>query len=358
MARLRVFISSTFYDMKHIRSSLEQFIDTLGYEPILSEKGTIAFDPALPLDESCYREVRNCDIFVLIIGGRYGSAASVEGRPAPKDFFERYSSITRREYEAASERDTPIYILVDRAVYNEYETFKRNRDAKNIVYAHVDSVNVFLLIDQILSQRRNNPLHQFDRHSEIAAWLRDQWGGLFKEILASRSRQRELSTLADHVSGLSEISTTLKRYLEEVVSRVSERKMARALIDTEEKRLAETRRLMSFSQHPWIQLIVERDKLMDLESARLLFSKAKTIEEIAEAIQAANSKEYQAKKLIEFWSSKRGDSAVPVGYEQINKAREILGLSAIDFASVVPAKTQKPRKRTRKVQPVAEPDGG
>jgi hypothetical protein len=321
---------------------LEQFIDTLGYEPILSEKGSIAFDPDLPLDESCYREVRNCDIFVLIIGGRYGSAASVEGRPEPKDFFERYSSITRREYETAVERDTPIYILVDRSVYTEYETFKRNRDTRNITYAHVDSVNVFLLIDQILSQRRNNPVHEFDRHSEIAAWLRDQWGGLFKDMLISRSQHRELSTLADQVNGLSEISTTLKRYLEEVVSRVSEHKTARTLIDTEEKRLAETRRLMKFSQHPWVRQLVEEEHLLDLDGARRMFSDAKSVEDIAEAMQQLSSQQYKVKELLAAWHPNDW------GLHHINRARNTLGLPPIAFAAATPRTTPQKDKRRKK----------
>ena len=68
MAKPRVFVSSTFYDLKHIRSSLDIFIESLGFEPILSEKGDIAYSPDHPLDESCYREVQTADIFVLIIG--------------------------------------------------------------------------------------------------------------------------------------------------------------------------------------------------------------------------------------------------------------------------------------------------
>ena len=78
MAHLRVFISSTFYDLRHIRSSLEGFVERMGYEAVMSEKGRIAYDPDIPLDESCYREASSADIFVLIIGGRYGHASSDE----------------------------------------------------------------------------------------------------------------------------------------------------------------------------------------------------------------------------------------------------------------------------------------
>jgi hypothetical protein len=273
MARPRVFVSSTFYDLKHIRSSLEQFIEALGYEAVLTEKGSIAFDPDLPLDESCYREAKNSDIFVLIVGGRYGSAASAEGREVPKDFFTRYASITKREYESAVERDIPIYILIDRSVYTEYETFKKNRNKKDITYAHVDSVNVFLLIDEIFGQSHNNPIHQFDRHSEITSWLREQWGGLFKEMLLNRAEQSQLVSLGDQVNGLAEINKTLKTYLEEIISRVSERKVAKKLIRTEEERLSESQRMQEFAKHPWIRELVEIEGDVTLTGARDIFSR-------------------------------------------------------------------------------------
>jgi hypothetical protein len=40
MARPRIFISSTYYDLRYIRSSLEIFIEALGFDAILSEKVT------------------------------------------------------------------------------------------------------------------------------------------------------------------------------------------------------------------------------------------------------------------------------------------------------------------------------
>src|SRR4051812_29987225 len=106
MARPRVFISSTYYDLKYIRASLELFIESLGFDPVLSEKGDIAYTSDRPLDESCYREVEGSDIFILIVGGRYGSEIS-SGSKKPKTFFVRYESITRKEYDSAAEKDVP-----------------------------------------------------------------------------------------------------------------------------------------------------------------------------------------------------------------------------------------------------------
>ncbi len=85
MARPRVFVSSTYYDLKHIRSSRENFIESLGFKAILSEKGDIAYTPDIPLDESCYSEVENSDIFVIIIGGRYGSEKSGSKKKMPSN---------------------------------------------------------------------------------------------------------------------------------------------------------------------------------------------------------------------------------------------------------------------------------
>src|SRR5256885_8779743 len=128
MAKPRVFVSSTYYDLKHIRSSLEVFIESLGYDAILSEKGVIPYTPDIPLDESCYREVQNSDIYVLIIGGRYGSEISLNKKSSSKEFYDQYESITKREYKNALDKDIPTYIFIDRSVYSEYQTFLNNKD--------------------------------------------------------------------------------------------------------------------------------------------------------------------------------------------------------------------------------------
>jgi len=64
-----------------------------------------------------------------------------------------------------------------------------------VACAHVDSVNIFGLIEEILSKPRNNPINYFDRYTDIEAWLRDQWAGLFRELLSRMSNQQQLSSL-------------------------------------------------------------------------------------------------------------------------------------------------------------------
>lgn len=315
MAKPKIFISSTYYDLKHIRSSIEGFIETLGYEVILSEKGGIAYNPDIPLDESCYREAKSSDIFVLIVGGRYGSPQSEE-KGSKKTFYERYESVTKMEFESALSKEIPVYILIDKSVKAEYETFKNNRDNKGIKYAHVDSVNIFYFIERILNLKKNNPVKEFENHSEIEFWLKNQWAGLFQELIRNRKEQAEISELSSQVSELSNLNQTLKSYLEEIVTSTSKEK-AIEIIKKEEEKLNERRRIQKFKEHKLAEMLSIALSLNNEELMEYLGS-IKKLEEIAEKVAEANDQKDGGKSLIKHW---RNNNV----FNEINELREILG---------------------------------
>ncbi|MCK4873831.1 MAG: DUF4062 domain-containing protein [Phycisphaerales bacterium] len=241
MAKPRVFVSSTYYDLKDIRASLARFVESLGFEPVLSERGDITYLPDQPLDESCYGEAAGADLYVLIVGGRYGSEASADRDGKGRGADERYESITKMEYEAAVKRGVPVYILVEANVHAEYRTFLQNKGRRDVRYAHVESENVFHLLEEILSKRQNNPVQPFGQFADIESWLRDQWAGLFRELLARRSQQKELTEMSAQLGELREVSATLKQYMEAVLQGVGETE-AHDLVAEERSRLARLER--------------------------------------------------------------------------------------------------------------------
>jgi len=316
MARPRIFVSSTYYDLKHIRSSLDNFIDSLGFDSVLSEKGNIAYSPDIPLDESCYREALSADMLVLIIGGRYGSEASSEEATPTREFFERYDSITKKEYDSACSRDIPVYILIESNVQSEYQTYLRNKKNAKIQYAHVDSVNIFQLIEDILGKPRNNPVHTFERFSDIESWLREQWSGLFRELLQRMSSSQQMSALSTQVDALGAINETLQTYLEAVVTKLSPDD-APELIESERKRLEEIELLDRLRRNKFFQGVFDKEDV-DIKLFKEALLEADTFADFSKKIGELTNDPGWKDKVWKFHN-------IPAVIEDLNGGRDILG---------------------------------
>jgi len=185
MARPRVFISSTFYDLKQIRADLEFFIRGLGYEPVMHEKGQVPYGKDKKLEASCYAEIQRTDMVISIIGGRFGSA-SQQSTPY---------SITQTELKTAIEAGKQVFIFIERSVHAEYFTYQKNKDLKGMRFSHVDNPAVYQFIEEILALPQNNATTAFDGVSEIIDYLREQWAGLFQRFLQDQERVEEQSVI-------------------------------------------------------------------------------------------------------------------------------------------------------------------
>ena len=170
----RIFVSSTYYDLKHVREIIREFVEDLGYEPILSEFSDIFYRPGDTVQNSCLREISSCDIFVLIVGKRYGSYF-------PGDSL----SITHREYIEAQNQSIPIYSFIDLDVLHDYEFHNKNPDADKCNYRVVEDTNIFGLINDIQEASTDNALISFTSIADILNHLKKQWASLFKSFLQS-----------------------------------------------------------------------------------------------------------------------------------------------------------------------------
>ncbi|MFT8797421.1 DUF4062 domain-containing protein [Zymomonas mobilis] len=320
MARPRVFVSSTYYDLKYIRASLEGFIESLGFEAILFERGNIPFHSDTPLDKSCYHEAENADIFVLIVGGRYGSSTS-DSRQEDNQPFERYQSITQQEFDTAQAKGIPTFILVDNAVRSEHYTYLQNKNNEDIKYAHVDDVAVFHFLDKILEREQNNPVYNFEKVTEIESWLREQWAGLFRDLLRSKSQQQQLSDLQSQIIELKSVNETLKNYLEAVLEKVNPEESEK-IIKTEEEKIENNRKELLLKNNTFVIFMHAFGNLSE-DKIKILIEKPQNLDELLKKIDKNIIGDFNP-YLKELISQKQMQ-------ESYNEARSILGKPPIDF---------------------------
>lgn len=180
MAKPRIFISSTYYDLKQTREDLAQFILSLGYEPIRNEEGNIPYGQHEQLENYCYKEIQNVDILVSIIGGRYGSESSHSSW-----------SISNEELRTALKENKQVYIFIDKNVLSEYETYLCNKDVPGIKYRYVDNTKVYQFIEEIKKLSNNNNIKAFETSAEIQQYLKEQLAGLFQSFLSNLSKMKD-----------------------------------------------------------------------------------------------------------------------------------------------------------------------
>lgn len=207
MAKPRVFVSSTYYDLKYVRERLERFISSYCFEPVLFESDEVFFQPNSMLDESCYKEVENCHILILIVGGRYGSLAS-EQREA---YENQFISITRKEYETARSKGIPIMVFVEQDVFAEYKTYMANKKKlpDNFKFAFVDDVRIFEFIS-ILEQRA---IKVFSKVDDIEHYISYQIAGMLLTYLKQLQEEKKRDEIKNAVDQLNVASSSMQKML-------------------------------------------------------------------------------------------------------------------------------------------------
>ena len=203
MAKPRIFVSSTYFDLRAVRADLERFIREIGYDPVLFERGHVPYGKEEALEEYCYREISTCDILVAIIGGKYGSQSRDEKH-----------SITQKELRTAIELGKQIYIFVEKSVHSEYKTYLNNKEVKDFKPASVNDNRVFQFLEDIYGLPSGNPVEAFEISDDITRFLKEQWSGLFQRLLQESSRQKEINII-ENLKSTASILNHLVTFLTE-----------------------------------------------------------------------------------------------------------------------------------------------
>ncbi|MDH5718729.1 MAG: DUF4062 domain-containing protein [Spirochaetia bacterium] len=154
MAKPRIFISSTFYDLSDARMALREHFISLGFEPLNFESNDFGVTPGKHAQHAALDQIDNADYFLLIIGGKIGS-----------NYVDSKKSITNQEYISAIKKKLPVFIFVKEAVYNALTIYKKNPGAN--FKPIVDDIRIFQFIETINAQTEDNWIRKFDTVIDI-----------------------------------------------------------------------------------------------------------------------------------------------------------------------------------------------
>ncbi len=183
----------------------------MGFEPVLSERGNVYYNPKLNVQDACLAEVPTCQIFLLIIGGRFGS-----------NYKENSGSITNNEYREAAKAGIPIFALVDQQVNSEFLVYTKNKDAgiidiSKIKYPSVDSTKIFDFMEEVQGNAVNNALTSFASYIELESYLRQQWASMMYNFLSQQSETKRVATLLETLTTMNDRIEFLAKQILKIV---------------------------------------------------------------------------------------------------------------------------------------------
>jgi hypothetical protein len=226
LAGLRVFVSSTCFDLGQSRDQLRSMLIRMGYEPVMSEYSDILYDPQDHTHVSCVRDIANADMMVLMIGSRFGGTAV--GQALPLIDFTALSdssssvemlaekeklSITQLEVLKAVELEIPLFAFVDEKVYSDHKVYQNNKSnpvLEKIKFPSIDKPEtakyIFEFINLISHRVSNNAIVSYRNFARIEDHLIKQWSLLFQRLLRDRRDksvdQRRADLVIEQIEGL------------------------------------------------------------------------------------------------------------------------------------------------------------
>ena len=155
-----MFVSSTVYGIEELLERIYSRLTALGYEVMMSYKGTVPVSSQKTAFENCIEAVRSCDLFLGIITPNYGSGVDPDDASG--------LSITHQEFREAMRLNKPRWALV-----HDHVVFMRDYLNK-LGFRHVDgrkqaenAMRTVVSPDGARSARRIFDLRSIDLYEEV-----------------------------------------------------------------------------------------------------------------------------------------------------------------------------------------------
>jgi hypothetical protein len=176
---ITILVSSAVYGYEALLNQVYGILTGYGFRVWMSHKGTLPVTPGLSAFANCLEAVRNCDVFLSIITGSYGSGKDGDDL-----------SITHREVLRAIELDKPRFFLVHRDVVTARQLLRQfRRDDKGDLRPHtffkptkifddiriIDVYEAAVRSELPLSERTSNWVQQYDTSDDVLLFLTSQF---------------------------------------------------------------------------------------------------------------------------------------------------------------------------------------
>ena len=192
--RLQVFVSSTYIDLKHERQAAVEAILTAGHIPAGMELFTSGSESQWDVIKQWIDE---SDIYMLILGGRYGSIEPHSGK-----------SYTQLEYEYALEKGKPLFACVvndaaqELRVHENGMAFTEQEEPKKLKeFRTLASSKMVRFWDDYkdIKIAVNESLSHLSRNDDLRGWVRENSTIDAVELVNQLSRlSAENSRLQEH----------------------------------------------------------------------------------------------------------------------------------------------------------------
>lgn len=153
---MKIFLSSTVYDLIDIRAEISALLSNLKCMPCLSDDKLSSFNelPSQNSIETCLINLRASDLVIFVLNQRYG--------PCLGAHFGNISA-THLEYREAIKDNKSILFFVRDRLYADYHSYKKNGRKYDISYPWVNNEKDLKLFEFI------------EEHSELSETPRNNW---------------------------------------------------------------------------------------------------------------------------------------------------------------------------------------
>ena len=187
---MRIFLSSTVYDLIDVRAELYELFKEMGMDPIMSDVPDSNFEVLTDKNsiETCLINVDKSDFVVIVLSQRYGPSLAKAG-------FGDYSA-THLEYLRALENRKPVYMYIRDRLAADYAIWRKAKNKEEIAsFAWVDRRNVklFELLKQHSKLSKKRPSSNWYKTFRDSFELKNIIRSDFKYTAARTTIRRLLS---------------------------------------------------------------------------------------------------------------------------------------------------------------------